>query len=368
VEDNQSPYASEGSRPLLIPRQALQDWVTVSSESAVPPSGKAATRRQTTRLLPIALALLLLTGCGETSPDGVSPKVLRIGVQKSGLLTIVRGKGELADRVTPLGWRIEWTEFPAGPPLLEAMNVGSIDFGHCGDSPPIFAQAAGVPFKYVAASEPSPEGNGILVRKDSAIEKIDDLKGKKIAFAKGSSAHHLALAALESVGLSFADVQPVYLIPSDARAALQSHSIDAWVIWDPYLAISQRNDPVRILVDGKGLVSGREFFIASNDLFIQHGDLLPVILDELNKVGQWAAENRRATAEFLSPSLGVDVDTLEFVESRRARHNARGLTPDLINEQQSLADRYLAAGLIHSPLKVASAFALPLTDQPMAKQ
>jgi sulfonate transport system substrate-binding protein len=262
----------------------------------------------------------------------------------------------------PLGWRLEWTEFPAGPQLLEAINVGSIDFGHCGDSPPIFAQSAGVPFFYVAASEPSPEGNGILVAKESSIERLEDLKGRKIAFTKGSSAHHLALAALASVGLSFADVTPVYLIPSDARAALQSGSIDAWVIWDPYLAIAQRTDPVRILVDGKGLVSGREFFIASTKLYTESPGLLPTILDELNQVGHWATANPRETAAFLSPSMGIDVDTLEFAERRRARHNARGITEELIQEQQKLADRYHKVGLIPRAIDVRQVFAQPTAD------
>jgi sulfonate transport system substrate-binding protein len=297
-------------------------------------------------------------GCASNgSPSHAKQKVLRVGVQKSGLLTLVRGKGELGERLRSLGWQVQWTEFPAGPQLLEAMNVGSIDFGHCGDSPPIFAQAAGVPFRYVAASEPSPTGNGILVASDSPFQKLEDLKGKKIAFTKGSSAHHLALAALDSVGLTFKDVTPVYLIPSDARAALQSRSVDAWVIWDPYLAIAQQTDPVRILVDGQGLVSGREFFVASEAFWSSHADLMETILAELNRVGEWATQNPRQTAEFLSPGMGVDVDTLEFAERRRARHNAQQVTEELIREQQMLADRYLSVGLIAQPIDVRQAFA-----------
>lgn len=307
--------------------------------------------------------LAIMAGCSANSGESESSaRLLRIGVQKSGLLTLVRGKGELAKRLEPLGWRLQWIEFPAGPQLLEAINVGSIDFGHCGDSPPIFAQAAGVPFRYVAASEPSPDGNGILVPRKSSIQQLADLRGKKIAFTKGSSAHHLALAALATAGLSFADVQPVYLIPSDARAALQSGSIDAWVIWDPYLAIAERTDPVRLLINGKGLVSGREFFVVSEAFYSQSSDLLPTILDELNKVGQWATENPRATAEYLSPGMGIDADTLEFAERRRARHNAQGIKEALISEQQKLADRYLSVGLISKAIDVREAFARPMNE------
>lgn len=327
--------------------------------------GRRSYDQRSTRWSPgFVLALLAIVHCGgvggcnrEASSGTPRPsKVLRVGVQKSGLLSLVRWRGRLADKLSPLGWRLEWIEFPAGPQLLEAMNVGSIDFGHTGDSPPIFAQSAGVPFRYVAASDPCPQGSGILVPNTSSLRKLEDLKGKKVAFTKGSSAHHMVLAALESVGLSLSDIKPIYLLASDARAALVNGSVDAWAIWDPYFAIAERTDGVRLLVDGKGLVSGREFFIASESFYSTQKELLSILVDDLNDVGKWATDHPREVAEYLSPLMGIDVDTLEYAERRRARHNANPLSEALVREQQQLASRYRAAGLILVDIDVRKTF------------
>src|SRR6201991_1423823 len=148
-------------------------------------------------------------------------KVVRIGFQKYGKLVLLKGKGTLEGRLKAIGYSVEWKEFPAGPQLLEALNVGAIDFGSTGETPPIFAQAAGAPLVYVAHEPPAPKGEAILVPKDSPIKTLADLKGKKIAFNKGSNVHYLLVKALEKAGLKYGDVQPVFLAPADARAAFE---------------------------------------------------------------------------------------------------------------------------------------------------
>jgi sulfonate transport system substrate-binding protein len=162
--------------------------------------------------------------------------VVRIGYQKYGKLVLLKGRGTLEEKLKPLGYSVVWTEFPSGPPLLEALNVGSVDFGIAGETPPIFAQAAGAPLVYLAYDPPAPKGEAILVPKDSPLKSVADLKGKKVALNKGSNVHYLLVRALEQAGLKYTDIQTVFLAPADALAAFARGSVDAWVIWDPYEA------------------------------------------------------------------------------------------------------------------------------------
>ncbi|PTT82082.1 sulfonate ABC transporter substrate-binding protein, partial [Pelomonas sp. HMWF004] len=158
---------------------------------------------------------------------------LRIGFQKSAsLLTLQKSTGSLEKRLAPLGVSVKWVEFPAGPQLLEGLNVGAVDVGFVGEAPPIFAQAAGAKFVYIGFDPAAPEAEAIVVPKDSAIKSVAELKGKKVALNKGSNVHYLLVKALEQAGLKYTDIQPVFLPPADARAAFERGAVDAWVIWD----------------------------------------------------------------------------------------------------------------------------------------
>ena len=183
-----------------------------------------------------------------TAQAGV--KEIRIGYQKTGVLVITRQQASLEKHFTPQGIEVKWVEFSSGPPMMEAVNVGSIDYGAVGDSPPVFAQAAGAAIVY-AAGQPITNGQGILVPKDSPIHAIADLKGKRVGFTKGSSAHNVVVQTLEKAGLTYSDITPVYLTPPDAGPAFANGSIDAWAIWDPYFAIGETKQNGRILINAR---------------------------------------------------------------------------------------------------------------------
>ncbi len=172
----------------------------------------------------IAVAVLSMTtalaGVGASygqEKQDKQDKVVRIGFQKYGKLVLLKSKGTLEDKLKASGYRVVWTEFPSGPPLLEALNVGAIDFGNTGEAPPIFAQAAGAPIQYVAYEPPAPKGEAILVPKDSKLNSVVDLKGKKVALNKGSNVHYLLVKALEKAGVKYSEIEPVFLAPADAR-------------------------------------------------------------------------------------------------------------------------------------------------------
>ena len=176
------------------------------------------------------LASLAAPGLCLSLPALAAERELRIGIQKYGSLVLLKERGLLEQRLGPKGWKITWTEFPGGPQLLEALNVGAIDLGTTGEAPPIFAQAAGAPLLYVGYEPPAPAGEAILVPSGSPIADVADLKGKNVALNKGSNVHYLLVKALEKAGLKYEDVQTVFLNPSDARAAFERGSVDAWVI------------------------------------------------------------------------------------------------------------------------------------------
>src|ERR1700681_1653132 len=200
------------------------------------------------RLITSAVLSISIVAATVSASDGQEHTV-RIGFHKYGKLVLLKSKGTLEARLKALGYGVTWTEFASGPPLLEAINVGAIDFGNTGETPPVFAQAAGAPIRYVAYEPPAPKGEAIFVPKDSALKSVADLKGKKVAVAKGSNAHYLLVKALQKAGIGFEDITPAYLAPADARAAFERGAVDAWSIWDPYLSSVESSLEAKVLTD-----------------------------------------------------------------------------------------------------------------------
>lgn len=242
-----------------------------------------------------------------TSPSPVaSSTTIRIGYQKaSTVLYALKARGELEKTFAASGSSVTWSEFPAGPPLLEALNAGSIDFGYTGESPPIFAQAGGIPLVYVAYDPWSPKAEAILIPKDSPIKSVAELKGKKVAFVKGSNANYLLLKALEKAGVQYSDIQRVTLTPADARAVFERKNVDAWAIWDPYLAVAEAATGARTLADATGLAPNRGYYLAAKSFVDAQADALKIVLEQVKKVSNWAKNNPTEVAKFLSPALGI---------------------------------------------------------------
>lgn len=168
---------------------------------------------------------------GLLAPVQAADQALRIGYQKGGgLLAVLKAQGTLEQALGVQGYQVSWREFQAGPQLLEALNAGSVDVGYTGSPPPIFAQAAGIDLVYLGAEPASEKVEAIVVPNGSALHAVSELKGKKVAVQKGSSANFLLVAALNKAGLTLKDIQPVYLAPADARAAFANGSVDAWAI------------------------------------------------------------------------------------------------------------------------------------------
>lgn len=277
-------------------------------------------------------------------------KEIRIGYQKNGVLVVARQQASLEKHFKPLGIDVKWVEFSSGPPMMEAMNVGSVDYGAVGDSPPVFAQAAGAAIVY-AAGQPITNGQGILVPQNSPIRTIADLKGKRIGFTKGSSAHNVTVQTLEKAGLGYADITPVYLTPPDAGPAFANGSIDAWSIWDPYFAIGETKQNGRILVNASEITKTNSFYIANRDFANNHGAVLQQIIDVTASTAKWAEAHRDEVAKSLSAVTNIPLD-IQTVAANRASFAVGPVTDDIIATQQGVADRFFKLGLIPKPVAV----------------
>ncbi|CCB66618.1 sulfonate ABC transporter substrate-binding protein [Hyphomicrobium sp. MC1] len=278
-------------------------------------------------------------------------KVIRIGYQKYGNAILLKAKGTLEPKLAAIGYKVTWTEFPFGPPLLEAINAGAIDFGHTGEAPPVFAQAAGSSIVYIANEPPAPDGEAILVPKDSPIKSVAELKGKKVAYAKGSNSNYFAVKALEKAGIKYGEFEPVHLAPADARAAFESGKVDAWAIWDPYYASAEAAGNARVLTTGKGIVSNHQFFLASKAYADANAKAIDVVLHELKAVDDWVKSNPKAAADQLSPPIGIPAPVLEAALVRQS-YGIKPLDDAVIAEQQSIADQFHALGLLPKAIKV----------------
>ena len=285
-------------------------------------------------------------------------KEIRIGYQKNGVLVVTRQQAALEKHFAPQGIEVKWVEFSSGPPMLEAMNVGSVDYGAVGDSPPIFAQAAGAAIVY-AAGQPITNGQGILVPQNSPIKNIADLKGKRVGFTKGSSAHNIVVQTLEKAGLTYADITPVYLTPPDAGPAFANGSIEAWAIWDPYFAIGESKQNGRILVNAHEITKSNSFYIANRNFANNHRPVLQQIIDVTTATAKWAEAHRDEVAKSLSAVTGIPLD-IQTIAANRASFNVGLVTDDIIANQQGVADRFYKLGLIPKPVVVRDAVWRPV--------
>lgn len=319
------------------------------------------------RILQTILALslcMLLPALSQAAPGaGDTPKEIRIGFQKSSVnLTLLKHRQALEQQLK--GVKVSWFEFTAGPQMLEALSVGSIDFATTGEPPPIFAQSAGSNLVYVGAEPAKPGVSAILVKPESTIRTLADLKGKKIAFQKGSSAHYHVLRAVQQAGLQWADITPVYLAPADARAAFERGSVDVWAIWDPYWAAIEQNTQVRVVATGKGLVNNLSHYLSSRSFADRYPKVIQLLFEELTRSDTFVQKNRDEAVAIIAASTGLDKPTIASFLERRPRSPVVYLTQNIIDEQQRVADNFHQQKLIPKAVNVRDAVWLP----PAARQ
>ncbi len=294
-----------------------------------------------------ALGLIGALAAGPVLAQGAASQTVRIGYQKSStLFAVLRLQGTLERAFAPLGLKPTWHEFTSGLPLLEALNLDNVDLSaDVADTVPVFAQAAGAQLTFVAQEAPSPAAQAIVVRADSPLRTVADLRGKRVGFAKAAGVHYLLIAALAKAGLGFQDIEPAYLSPADGRAAFERGAIDAWVVWDPFLSAAQIQSGARVLADGTGLASYQRYYLAATRFARARPEALAVVFAELEKAGRWVKAQPREAAALLAPFWGLDAAIVEQANTRRS-YAVRAVTRERLAEQQRIADAFLAEKLL----------------------
>ncbi|GAA4849374.1 sulfonate ABC transporter substrate-binding protein [Paenibacillus vulneris] len=320
----------------------------------------------------VAIFVLVLAACGNASSGrpanspsdsgstGSTPArdqkgVITIGYQKGNTLNILKEHGNLDKALSEKGYKVEWKVFPTGTVLLEALNTNNIDFGHASDGNAVFMQAGGHPLNYVASESPYPKGVAIVVKEDSKIQSVIDLKGKTIGVTKGGNQHYLLLVALEKAGVSLNDVTiKFYKDAAEGLAAFTKGEFDAYGTWDPYLAIVENTLKTRTIVDGTGNSENRTFYFATKDLLNKKPEVVKMILEELQNADKWANENKQEISKILSTELGLDVAPIQKANDRRT-FGVQQIDDAVVTSQQKLADKFFEAGLLSAKINIKDA-------------
>lgn len=310
-----------------------------------------------------AVLVLLLTGCvsrqdgsgAQQAPATVpltelSGVTLQIGDQKGGTESLLRA----AHALDNLPYQVVFSTFTSGPPQVEAATAGKIDFAITGNTPPIFGAAANAKVKVVAAYDGGGVGDQILVPSDSPITSVAELRGKRIAVGKGSSAHGHILAQLQKAGLTPNDVQLVFLQPADALSAFTQREADAWAIWDPYTAQAAAQLPVRSIGQAKDVTNGYWFGIASDQTLAdpKRNTALQDLLIRFEKAARWAQDHPDEWADSYAAAVGLDPKVAKVSQSRSLRLPTE-LDDGVIASEQKIADLFAQSGQIASAPKFA---------------
>lgn len=295
-----------------------------------------------------------LAGCGNKNTESAEAETLNIGFQKYGVLPILKERGTLEKALKAQNVKVKWVEFPAGPQLLEGLNVGSVSFGEVGEAPPIFAQAAQTDLLYIANQPAVPKAEALIVQKDSPIHSVKDLKGKRVVLNKGSNVHYLLLKLLEANNLTLSDIEVVYLPPADARAAFEKGAVDAWLIWDPFLSAAEHQLSARTIVNGENLVKNYQFYLADRKFAQQHPDVLKAVVNELNSTTQWVAGHQGEAVALLEKQTGLSKDVLTTAVSRLG-DKVTPITAEVAKEQQEVANAFYNEKLIPNKLNIEAA-------------
>lgn len=279
--------------------------------------------------------------------------LLRIGYQKFGVLSLVKLHGALDAALARNGLRIEWREYAAGLPIMDALHVHELELGVVGECPPVFAQADDVPLVYLAAEEAAPEREAILVHENSAVQSVKDLRGKAIALHRGSNVHYLVIRALEEAGVSYDDVTLAFLTPEAARGAFERREVDAWAIWDPMLSSVRYDLGARVLRNGAGLAKNVAYYVARRNFAETYPNVVGEFLSHVALAASWARDNAAAVADLLAPELGVPRGVLAL--AFRNGSSPVPLSTELVLGQQQIADTLHRMQLIPRAIRVAEA-------------
>ena len=295
------------------------------------------------------------TSSQNTNTVNDEVKTLTLGFQKSAANFLVARQQKILEQEFPQT-KIEWKDFPAGPQLLEALSVGAVDVGVVGNTPPIFAQAAGKELTYVRYEVQPTVNQAILIHKDSSIKNIQDLKGKRIALQKGSNMHEFLANVLNKAGLKWSDIEPIWLPPADAGAAFDKKSVDAWAIWEPNLTTAIETTQAKTLIDGQVFPKTYLYYVAHPTFAQAHPDAIKKVIKSLNQADEWIIKNPDEALKTYVASTGLDKKIAQIVLNKRLKPSlVYPINEEVIKSQQKIADLFYSEKLLPKQINIQDA-------------
>ena len=253
----------------------------------------------------ISTASLAVAGVAPARAD--APRELRIGYQKTAIPLVVKAQKRLKQRFEPQGVAVKWVEFAFGPPLLEAVNAGAVDYGYTA------TRRRSSPRPPTPRSPMSPSSRRVVTARRSSSPPIRRPKLSPISRARRLASPRVERPQSARLGaqereIAWTDIEPVYLAPADAASAFSRGAIDAWSIWDPFFAIAELKQKARPLpIDPKATVQN-SFFLANRDFLAKHADVVAAVNEEIAKATTWAGDHRDEVAALFAEASGVDLE------------------------------------------------------------
>ncbi|APD13579.1 PhnD/SsuA/transferrin family substrate-binding protein [Pandoraea pulmonicola] len=301
---------------------------------------------------PLAVSSLAYSREGSASASAIPAGVtLRVGLaSRLGPDVQLQIAGALRD----LPYRIEWASFDAAPPALEALLGGHIDVFSGGDTPTL-AIASRPGSAFVVGAQNNGLYGALLVRGDSPLRQVSELKGKRVAVFRGSGFHNSLVSIVEQAGLRWQDIEPVYLTPADGLSALVAGKVDAWGIWDPNAAIAQRQYGARILATPQRLSYSFQFASRSVLQDEARRAALQDYLVRAQTAADWVRAHPQAWAgkQIEAARLALDAATLA---ASRTGGQFTPIDDTLIATVQQEADRFASLGIIARAVDVRPVF------------
>lgn len=279
-------------------------------------------------------------------------ETVTIGYQKGDPFDIAKQRGEFSKKMEKKGYKVVFKEFSDGNSLMQALKAGSVDYARTGDTPPVSALSTGTKLTYVAASSSKAKGSGILVKKSSSISSIEDLKGKKVAYTKGTSSQYMLLAALKKAGLSADDITWVNMDQSSASVAFSKGKVDAWATWDPYTAQAQLTQNAKLVTNGVGITNNRDYILTTQSYAKKNTEISKYLIKYLQEDMTWANNNHSELITMMSKSLKVSKSVVKKMVERRT-YGISTMNNTYAKEEQKIADLFYEEGLIENKVTVS---------------
>jgi sulfonate transport system substrate-binding protein len=282
-------------------------------------------RRVIANWLLLAALAAFASGCNRTHAS--KPAVIRLDYAYYNPVSLVlKNKGFLEQDLAADGITVEWTQSLGSNKALELLNSKSVDFGSTAGAAALIGRANGNPIKAIYVYS-RPEWTALVVRKDSPIRSLQDLKGKKIAVTRGTDPHIFLLRALHEAGMTEKDVQLVVLQHPEGRIALEKGDVDAWAGLDPMMAQTEIQQGSRLLYrnvnfNSYGVLDVREEFARQYPQYVER------VLASYEKARIWAIQNPDEFQKLFAATAKLDEPVVAKVLRRT------DLSNPIIGDQQ----------------------------------